>query len=616
MIAYFLLPLFFRGQLFSAYEVLQHRFGGATKSVASLVFLVTRNVGDGLRLFLTALVLMVLINVPLPWCVVIVGVSTVVYTFAGGIKSVVWSDCIQLVVYLAGAVLTLVIILNRLPDGWSGFVTFAQATGKFRIVDGSLDLRSNFTFWSGLLGGAFLALGTHGTDQMMVQRYLCARSQRDAGLALISSGVVVILQFALFLLLGATLACFYAEVRSTVRFENTDRVLTTFIVDELPAGWGLIGIILAAIFAAAMSTLSGSLNSSASAALHDLYLPCLRQRPTDQHLLWVSRAFTVLFGILQIGIGIIAQYWATAVVNDVLAIASFSVGLLLGIFALGVFTHRVGQRAALVGLLAGLLVLTWTKFGTPVAYTWYAVIGATVTFGTGLLASYVWPARTPRFSTALVVIFFIGSSCAAAGDQPCRLPRSEPDTVGMSAEKLGEVDAAVRKALEQGRMPGCVVAIGRQGKLVYLRAFGDRQLQPNRVAMTTDTVFDLASLTKPIATATSVLRLVQDGKVDLDAPVATYLPEFGNRGKEAITRAATADAPWRSHTGQRTGRLRGRAGQGLGANLRFGTAGQAGYGLHLQRCRFHSVRRTRAASERQGARPVRTRRHLPATRHV
>jgi SSS family solute:Na+ symporter len=321
--------------------------------------------------------------------VVIVGVSTIIYTFAGGIKSVVWSDCIQFVVYIGGAMLALAIILQRLPAGWSEFVSFAQSTGKFRIFDGSFDLQRNFTFWSGLFGGAFLALGTHGTDQMMVQRYLCARSERDASLALISSGVVVILQFALFLLLGVALACFYAEVRSTVSFDNTDHVLTTFIVKELPPGWGLIGIILAAIFAAAMSTLSGSLNSSASAALHDFYLPCLRQTPSDRHLLWVSRALTVLFGMIQIGIGIVAQSWATSVVNDVLAIASFSAGLLLGIFALGVFTHRVDQRAALVGLIAGLLVLTWTKFCTPVAYTWYAVIGATTTFVVGVLVSGV-----------------------------------------------------------------------------------------------------------------------------------------------------------------------------------------------------------------------------------
>ena len=273
LIVYFLLPLFFRGKLFSAYEVLHQRFGGATKQVASLVFLVTRNVGDGLRLFLTAIVLRAMIDVPLSWCVVIVGVV---------------DDRLHVCRrHQIGDLERLHPVRGvrgrgdpgaadhpeRLPGGWSEFVSFAQSTDKFRLLDFSFDPRLNFTFWSGIVGGAFLALGTHGTDQMMVQRYLCARNQRDAGLALISSGFVVILQFALFLVLGVALACFYAQCVHRGVSHSTDRVFTTFIVDEMPAGWGLIGIILAAIFAAAMSTLSGSLNSSASAAVHDFYLP-------------------------------------------------------------------------------------------------------------------------------------------------------------------------------------------------------------------------------------------------------------------------------------------------------------------------------------------------------
>jgi len=395
LIVYLLLPLFFQGRVFSAYEVLQRRFGGMTKQVASLIFLVTRNVGDGLRLFLTALFLREVVHLSLPWCIVIVGVSTIIYTFAGGIKSVVWSDCVQFVIYIVGALLALMVILYRLPGGWSEFVAFAESAGKFRVLDFSWDPHVTFTFWSGLVGGAFLALGTHGTDQMMVQRYLCARSQRGAGLALISSGVVVIVQFGLFLLLGAALACFYAHVRAETVFDKTDRVFATFIAGELPAGWGLQGLILAAIFAAAMSTLSGSLNSSASAAVHDFYLPARREAPSERHVLWVSRLLTILFGLIQMAIGVSAQYFATAVVDDVLGIASFSAGILLGIFALGLFTRRVGQHAALVGLLVGLAALVYTKFGTDIAYTWHAVIGATITFAAGWSASRLSPQRAP-----------------------------------------------------------------------------------------------------------------------------------------------------------------------------------------------------------------------------
>ncbi|MHB8973398.1 MAG: sodium:solute symporter [Pirellulaceae bacterium] len=394
LIVYFLLPLFFRGELFTAYEVLHHRFGGATQKIASLVFLVARNLGDGLRLFLTALVVEQMIGGSLSLCVVIVGLTTIIYTFFGGIKSVIWTDCIQFVVYIVGGVLVVVFILCRLPGGWEQFWSFAETTGKLRFFDAAPDLQLRFTFWSGLIGGACLSLGTHGTDQMMVQRYLCARSQRDAGWALICSGVVVILQFALFLLLGVALACFYTHVASGVRFDSSDRVLSTFVMNELPAGWGLVGVILAAIFSVAMSTLSSSLNSSASAAVNDFYRPSWKTEPSDRHLLWASRVFTVLFGCLQIGIGLAAQFLAGAVINNVLAIAGFTAGVLLGVFALGVLTRRVGQRAALVGLVAGVVALVYVKFGTSVAYTWYALIGSAVTFVAGVMASLVGPRAT------------------------------------------------------------------------------------------------------------------------------------------------------------------------------------------------------------------------------
>ncbi|MCU0961332.1 MAG: sodium:solute symporter [Pirellulaceae bacterium] len=389
LIVWFLLPLYFRGELLSAYEVLALRFGGATRTVASLVFLVARNVGDGLRLFLAALVLEKLLGLALPWCVVILGTLTIVYTFAGGIKSVIWNDCIQLAVYLAGAVLVLTIILQRLPAGWTQLWSFAQATGKLRLFDASCDFTEPFTFWSGLVGGAFLSLGTHGTDQLMVQRYLCARSQRGAGRALIASGIAVLAQFALFLVLGIALACYYSDCISGVAFTTTDRVLTTFIVDELPRGLGIVGMLVAAVFAAAMSTLSSSLNSSASVALQDFYRPWWATAPTARHLLRASRAATVFFGAVQIAVGIAARHLATAVVNNVLAIASVTAGLLLGIFALGVLTRRVGQQAALMGLTAGVLALTYVLLATRLAYTWHAVIGAAVTFGTGLAVSYL-----------------------------------------------------------------------------------------------------------------------------------------------------------------------------------------------------------------------------------
>ena len=187
-----LLPQYFRGTLYSAYEVLNERFGGATKQSASVMFLVARNLGDGLRLFLTAIVLEKVAGFDLPTCIVIIGIATIVYTFFGGMKAVVWNDCVQFVVYLTGGVLALVLIVNDLPEGVSELQTYAESSNKLTLFDFELDFTKSLTFWAGIIGGATLTMGTHGTDQMMVQRYLCARSQRDAGHALILSGVVVL----------------------------------------------------------------------------------------------------------------------------------------------------------------------------------------------------------------------------------------------------------------------------------------------------------------------------------------------------------------------------------------------------------------------------------------
>ncbi|HUG71009.1 MAG TPA: sodium:solute symporter [Pirellulaceae bacterium] len=398
LVAVFLLPQYFRGELYSAYEVLEKRFGGATQRVASLMFLVARNLGDGLRLFLAGIAMEKVVGLDLHVCIAVIGVATIIYTFFGGMKAVVWSDCLQLVVYVTGGILALAILVRSFPGGVSELVEFGEATGRFRLFDfrvlpaeGFSLLTEPFTFWAGLFGGAVLTLGTHGTDQMMVQRYLCTRNQREAGLALILSGCVVLLQFALFLLLGVALACFYTKVAPQT-FVYNDEVFATFIVEHLPVG--LIGITLAAVFAAAMSTLSSSLNSSASAAVNDLYRPRgkrIDDEASAAHRLKLSRRLTVLFGFVQIGVGIGASYISRSVVSDALAIAGFTAGILLGIFALGILTKRTNQRGALVGMVAGIAVLSFIKFGTSTAWTWYAIIGAVTTFTVGYCSSLLLP---------------------------------------------------------------------------------------------------------------------------------------------------------------------------------------------------------------------------------
>jgi solute:Na+ symporter, SSS family len=363
------------------------------------VFLTARTFSDGLRLFLAALVLEKIVGWSMPSCIVIIGVATIVYTFFGGIKSVIWNDCLQFVVYMVGGILAGVVILQRMPGGVNEVISFATEHGKLTLFDFRFDFTEPFTFWAGLVGGTFLSLGTHGTDQMLVQRYLCARSQRDAARALVLSGFVVLLQFSLFLLLGVALAAFYNRFPPLSDLRQ-DEVFATFIVNELPAGVGLVGLTLAAVFAAAMSTLSSSLNSSASSAVNDLYIPLRRTPASSASLVWTSRGLTVFFGIAQIGVAIAGIYLARSVVTNVLDIASFTAGLLLGLFALGVLTQRVRQPAALIGLVVGLIVLTTVKFATSIAWPWYALIGTVTTFAAGMLASQFSGPNLPRSDTA------------------------------------------------------------------------------------------------------------------------------------------------------------------------------------------------------------------------
>ena len=246
--------------------------------------------------------------------------------------------------------------------------------------------------WAGVMGGAVLTLGTHGTDQMMVQRYLCTRSQRDAGRALILSGCTVFVQFALFLLLGVALACFYSHISPETTFERNDEVFATFIVNEMPVG--LVGLTLAAVFSAAMSTLSSSLNSSATAVVNDLSRRRQNGEAAPEQSLRRTRQWTIVFGIVQVIVGIAASSISRSVVSDALAIAGFTAGILLGIFCLGILSDRATESGALTGMFCGLIVLTGVKFGTAIAWPWFAIIGAVVTFITGLVCSRVLPSRT------------------------------------------------------------------------------------------------------------------------------------------------------------------------------------------------------------------------------
>jgi len=407
-------PAYFRGELLTVYELLGRRFGPGVKRLASGIFLATRSLADGFRLFATGLVLAALLRATpgvdaqatawVPWfeptttilvaSVVLIGLATIVYTYLGGMTAVIWTDVIQLGVYLAGAVIAAVVLLDRIPGGWREVVDAGAAAGRFRLLDFSLDATRSYTFWAGLVGGAFLTTATHGTDQLMVQRYFCAGSPSHARRALLWSGVVVFAQFVLFLLIGAMLFVYYtghapaeiAEFTVNGRLQG-DRIFPYFIVRHLPVG--LVGLVLAAIFAAAMSTLSSSLNSSAAAALGDFYLPWTDGRKDPAHYLRVSRLMTAGWGVVQMGVATAAIRLSSRVVDEVLGIASFTNGIILGLFLLGTFTSRVGSGAAFAGVAAGAAVMLAVRLLTPISWQWYVAIGSLTTLAAGWGASWV-----------------------------------------------------------------------------------------------------------------------------------------------------------------------------------------------------------------------------------
>lgn len=373
-----LLPLFFRGQLFTSYEVLQNRFGTTTRRGASLLFLVTRNLSDALRLFLTALALQQATELDLSTCVIGLGIVTIIYTLVGGAKAVIWNDCLQFAIYMLGAVCALAVISSKLPDGFGEIVEFGQDTGRFQLIDFRLSYKAPMTFWAGLVGGMFLTAATHGTDQMLVQRYLSSTSQKSAGWAVVLSGFIVCAQFALFLLIGVALACFYNSLPTEKGISQlaSDQVFAHFIVNYL--GVGLVGLVLAAVFAAAMSTLSSSLNSSATAFINDIYLPLSKSELSAEQQLRMSRIATLVFGIVQICIALASDSFGfeASIVVRVLGIMAFALGPMLGLYLIGVFTKRVGELAALAGFIAGIAVLSTVALATPLDWPWYSAVGA------------------------------------------------------------------------------------------------------------------------------------------------------------------------------------------------------------------------------------------------
>jgi SSS family solute:Na+ symporter len=392
VISALLIPAYFQGEMLTAYELLNRRFGSRAKHFAASLFLVMRALAEGVRVFAASLVLAAVLGASVPglphlwlWSIVIVGLLTLIYTFEGGIAAVIWTDLVQLVIYVGGSLVAAYMLVHLVPGGWRAILADARASGKLQAISWSTDVTVPFTFWAGLIGGCFLTMASHGTDQLLVQRLLTCRNQRESQLALITSGFVVFAQFVLFLTIGVMLHAYYAT-HPLPAMASSDEIFPAFIVRSLPHG--VAGLVIAAIFAAAMSNLSGSLNSLASTTVLDFYQPLAGAAVAEDRLLALSRWLTAGWGLVLIAIAIMARGWGS-VFTVGLTIASIVYGPMLGAFLLGVLTRRANQTGVVAGLAASLAGMVAVYMFTPLAWTWYVLAGTMICMGVGLVVSCV-----------------------------------------------------------------------------------------------------------------------------------------------------------------------------------------------------------------------------------
>lgn len=380
------IPAYFRGELFTSYELLNRRFGPRVKTISAVIFLLTRSLADGIRLFTTALVIAVVTQLPVSAVVVVLGAAMIVYTMRGGVSAVIWTDVVQMFVYAAGAGIIALALLQAVDGGWDTVARIGRETGRFTAIDLSLDPTRAYTLWAGVLGGMMLTLSTHGTDQFLVQRLLSARSAREASAGLVLSGFIVFAQFILFLLIGVMLFAYYQQTPLPQPLGRTDEVLPLFVVSVLPPG--IAGFIVAAIVAAALSP---SLNAMAATTLTDFYLPYVNPQADEATRMRISKQATVAWGVVQLGVALLAQFMARSVLDAGLSVLSLGAGPVLGAFLIGTLSSAMREREVFIGMLAGLVTMAIVWSATPIAFTWYVLIGAAVTIAVAALTRLVAP---------------------------------------------------------------------------------------------------------------------------------------------------------------------------------------------------------------------------------
>src|SRR5438094_32374 len=382
IISFVLLPHYFRGDLYTAYELIERRFGRNLRSLTAGLFLITRAAAEGVRVYAVSIVVGIALGTGEIASIAIITALTLIYTFEGGLAAVIWTDVVQTVIYVGGTLVGLFTIIHLVPGGWIAIQNVAAAAGKFHAFDFSLNFWKPYTFWAGLIGGAFLTTASHGTDQLIVQRLLAARSQRQSVAPLLSSGAAILFQFGLFLLLGIMLFAYY--MLPSARFGRADRIYPTFIVTHMPHG--ISGLLIAAILAAAMSNLSAALNSLSSSTIMDFFVR-MRPQTDERKRIQLSRLSTIVWACILFILAVLCLHRVSRVVEVGLQIASVAYGALLGAFLLGILTRRANQPGAIAGMLCGFATELYLWLRTPVPFTWWVMIGTVVTFTVGYLIS-------------------------------------------------------------------------------------------------------------------------------------------------------------------------------------------------------------------------------------
>lgn len=390
VISFVLLPHYFRGDLYTAYQLIERRFGRSLRTLTSALFLLTRAAAEGVRIYAVAIVVSIAIGTGEVTSIAIITILTLIYTFEGGLAAVIWTDVIQTVIYVGGTLVGLVTILHLVPGGWAHIHQVAATFDKFRLFDFSPSLLKPYTFWAGVIGGTFLTTASHGTDQLIVQRLLAARDLRQSKTALLSSGAAIFFQFALFLILGVMLFAYYGV--PSARFGRADRIYPMFIVSHMPHG--VAGLLIAAILAAAMSNLSAALNSLSSSTILDLYVRFVPQMDEGRRIR-ISRFTTVIWATILFVLAVLCLHRVSRVVEVGLQIASIAYGALLGVFLLGVLTRRANQLGGAVGMSCGFAAEVYLWQRTSVPFTWYVAIGTAVTFVVGYTVSRLAPSSAP-----------------------------------------------------------------------------------------------------------------------------------------------------------------------------------------------------------------------------